>query len=394
MKNIILITFCLFNSILVSNAQVLTSETINKNIIGYWQKIGDGNPSVFEAEKNEIVLVINSDKTIIYYENRRKLGWGNYSVDSMKMFKLNTTMHKNNALLPSPYDVVSVGGYIMQADNKKLVFGYAAVDGTDAVYERMTTKQVDIFYGEKLLSKAFRKKSDELLLEYFKEWQQMEPTNETEMPPDVLDKYQKEAYAFFNDYYSALLEDNEVPKFTIIELSLHNVGNTNLELPSTLEMDSFVNKMTGKKDYRAEIKDEKVYDRIKEDFWGRYFENKLAEQKIEYHKLYNFNPPIYGKKNITYLLLRPDRKRVIDYCMRNNDKKYKNWLFIEKYLYSGGGGVQYDITDTPMIQKLVFNTQLNLLIVDYVYSYSWVKDLYEKKEGKWQFHSTIMNMTE
>lgn len=357
MKSILLITFCLCTSILVSNAQELTLETINKSIIGYWQKMGNGNTSVFEAEKNEIVLVINSDKTISYYENRKKLSWGNYSVDSMAMFQLNTTMHKNNALLPNPNDVVSIGGYITQADDKKLVFGYAPVDGTDAVYERMTTKQVNIWYGEKVLSTAFSKKSDELLLEYFKEWQLMEPTHETETPPAVLDKYQKEAYAFFNDYYSALLKETEVPKFTIIELSLPNVGNTNFGLPSTLEMDSFVNKTTGKKNYRAEINDEKKYNRIvEESFWGRYFEQKLAEQKVEYHQLDNFNPPIYGKKNITCLLLRPDRKRVLDSCMRSNDKKYKNWYFIEKHLCAGGGGVQYDITDTPMIRQLVFNT--------------------------------------
>lgn len=395
MKSIILIPFCLFTSILVSNAQELTLETINKHIIGYWQKMGNGNPSAFEAEKNEIVLVINSDKTISYYENRKKLSWGNYSVDSMAMFQLNTTMHKNNALLPNPNDVVSIGGYITQADDKKLVFGYAPVDGTDAVYERMTTKQVNIWYGEKVLSNAFSKKSDELLLEYFKEWQLMEPTNETETPPALLDKYQKEAYAFFNDYYSALLKETEVPKFTIIELSLPNVGNTNFGLPSTLEMDSFVNKTTGKKDYRAEINDEKKYNRIvEESFWGRYFEQKLAEQKVEYHQLDNFNPPIYGKKNITCLLLRPDRKRVLDSCMRSNDKKYKNWYFIEKHLCAGGGGVQYDITDASMIRHLVFNTQLNLAIVDYVYPYAWCKDLYEKKEGKWQFHSIIMHTME
>jgi hypothetical protein len=54
------------------------------------------------------------------------------------------------------------------------------------------------------------------------------------------------------------------------------------------------------------------------------------------------------------------------------------------------GQHDYDFTDTPMIQNLVFNTQLNLAMVEYVSSYAWVKDVYEKKDGYNKFTITCM----
>ena len=206
--------------------------------------------------------------------------------------------------------------------------------------------------------------------------------------------YQKETYFFFSDFYAERLKSIEASKYTIIEISLNRAGHAVFSLPTEMELDSFVNMFTGKTDYRAEINNEKKYNAIVEgSFWGRYFEKKIDDQKIAYDRLENFLPFFSENKYITYLPLRADRAKVIDYCMRKNDKKYRNWLFIKKYLCSEGG-VQYDVTDTPMIQNLIFNTQLNLAIVGYAYHYSRVKDLYEKKDGKWQFHSTIIDVTE
>lgn len=334
MKNIITlyiilsVKFALFG-------QELSMERLQTSLAGYWK----GN----KFTNNQEVLVINGDNNYEYFKNKVKLDYGNVEIEYRQMFSL-----KFKSCFGDVFTAFgSANNYIWQLPDDKLQFGDSPVDGSDSFFEKMNSKERDEFFGKKLLLKAFKKKSEQLLLQYFSEWQKMESASGSwgAAPARALSAYQKETYAFFSDFYMERLKSVKEPKYSIVEISLTRAGYADFSLLN--------------------------------------FQKKLEDQKISYDRLENFIPSVSGNKNITFLPLRTDRARVINFCMRNNDKKNKNCFFIKKYL-SSAGGAYCDITDTPMIQNLVFNTQLNLAIVEYVSPDHWVKDLYEKKDGKWQ----------
>jgi len=257
---LILCTILLFKFALIG--QELSSATLHTRLIGYWK--GD------KLTNDQEVLVINADKSYQFYKNKVKTDFGTLEIDYHYLFRLNFHSHFGEF---TPMDYPK--GYIWTLPEDKLQFGSSPIDGGDAFFDRMNSKEIDEFWGKKLLSKAIKEQSEQLLIQYF---------------------------------------------------------------------------------------------------------------------LDNFSPAFSGNKNITYLVLRADRAKVLQACLTKKDKKYRNWLFLEKYLCSEMNGQHdYDFTDTPMIQNLVFNTQLNLAMVEYVSSYAWVKDVYEKKDGKWQFYATLKN---
>jgi hypothetical protein len=363
----------------------LTKETLEKKLIGYWKSV--------DLNKDEHIIVFNQDKTYQYFKNKKKLEYGTYIIDFKVMFMIifNSTFKENYY---SEFEYFP--NYISNITAEKLQFGRSPVDGDDRFFKRMKSKEIDNFYGKKLLCKAFRKKSDKLLFQYFKEWQLQDnvPSDISTRLSSDTNQYHKAAQAFFSDFYAALLQDIQVPKYTIVAVGINRIGIADFVIPTTSELDSFVNAKTGYGNYRAQVRNEEKYNTIvKEDFWGRYFEGIMNTKVPTYDTLKNFMPYFYENENITYLTMQSRRSMVVDHCMRNKDKKYKNWYFIKSHLCYGGG-VQYTITDTPRITGLTFNKHLNLAVVDYTYPYNWVSDLYELKDGKWQFYSTIIHMVE
>jgi hypothetical protein len=373
MKNTLIIYISLLFSFAL-NGQELSRETLQASLVGYWK----GNKFTNDKE----ILVINGDNTYQYFKNKVKIDYGNLEIDYQTMFRL---YFNSDFGIFTEMDIAQ--GYIWILPNDKLQFGASPIDGGDSYYDRMNSKEIDDFLGKKLLSKAIKKKSEKLLIQYFSEWQLMESgSGKREIPSKELSTYQKETNHFFSDFYSERLKSVKESRYSIIEISINRTGYADFALPTEFELDSFANSFKSSPDYRVEMSN------LQEKIWGRYFQKKLENQKIAYDRLENFIPDFSANKNVTCLILRLDRAKVIHACLSKNDKKYRNWLFFEKYLSPGiEGQHDYDFTDTPMIQNLVFNTQLNLAIVDYVYTYAWVKDLYERKDGKWQFHSTIMN---
>lgn len=339
---LILYSTLLFN--LAVQGQELSSATLHTRLMGYWKG------SKFTNDQQ--VLVINADKSYQFYKNKVKIDYGTLEIDYHYMFRLNFHSHFGE-FTPMDYP----NGYIWTLPEDKLQFGSSPVDGGDAFFDRMHSNEIDEFWGKKLLSKAIGKQSEQLLIQYFTEWQSMESGSGSQgMPTKELSLYQKETNHFFNDFYSERLKSVKDSKYTIVEISINRIGYTDFAWPTELALDRFTNNL------------------------------------IAYESLDNFTPAISGNKNITYLILRADRAKVLHACLSKKDKKYKNWLFLEKYLCSEMNGQHdYDFTDTPMIQNLVFNTQLNLAVVEYVFSYGWVKDVYEKKDGMWQLYATMMN---
>lgn len=334
MKKIITMYIILFVNFTLYG-QELSMERLQTSLAGYWK----GN----KFTNNQEVLVINGDNTYQYFKNKVRLDYGNVEVEYSQMFRLKF----KSCFGDSFTSFGSANNYIWKLPDDMLQFGDSPVDGGDSFFEKMNSKERDDFLGKKLLLKAFKKKSEQLLLQYFSEWQMMESASGDwgAAPARALSAYQKEAYSFFSDFYTARLKSVKEPKYSIVEISLTRTGYADFSLLN--------------------------------------FQKKLEGQKTSYVRLENFIPAFSGNKNITFLPLRADRARVINFCMSNNDKKNKNCFFIKKYL-SSAGGAYCDITDTPMIQNLIFNTQLNLAIVEYIYTDHWVKDLYEKKDGKWQ----------
>ncbi len=374
-----LILYIIFFFQAALHGQELSSEMLEKKLVGYWKNK--------YADQDEI-LVINEDKTFQYFKNNVKSDYGKLEITFQHMFRLNFTFCTGDVF--TRFDTWN--NYIRKLPDDMLQFGDSPVDGGDCFFQRMSSKEIDNFYGKKLLSRAFRRKSDKLLLKHLKEWQLME--NPGLCPPDETDQYHQEACSFFSVYFSNLLKDVQEPTYAIVGVGLKRIQIVNFSLPTTSELDSFVNIASGYSDYRAYIGDEKMYNNIvMENLWGRYFEKLLGNKDIVYDSLKNFTPLIRGNNHVTYLDGYSRRSEVIDKCMRKHGKKYKKWYFGTMH-HSKAEGFQYYVTDTPQVTQLIFNTQLNLAIVNYTYDYCWVRDLYEKKDGKWQFHSTIMDMCE
>jgi hypothetical protein len=339
---LILFATLLFN--LALHGQELSSATLQTRLMGYWK----GN----KWTNDQQVLVINADKSYQFYKNKVKIDYGTLEIDYHSMFRLNFKSHFGEFT-----EMDYPNGYIWTLPEDKLQFGSSPVDGGDAFFDRMHSNEIDEFWGKKLLSKAIRKQSEQLLLQYFKEWQGMESGSGRQgLPTKELSRYQIETSNFFNDFYSERLKSVTDSKYNIVEISINRIGYADFAWPTELALDSFKNNL------------------------------------IAYESLDNFSPAFSGNKNITFLIIRADRAKVMHACLSKKDKKYRNWLFLKKYLCSEMNGQHdYDFTDTPMIQNLVFNTQQNLAMVEYVSSYAWVKDVYEKKDGKWQFHATMKN---
>lgn len=381
MKKAIIITSLFFSLSLVSSSQPVALDSLNKYIAGYWRLIGEVNPSGFEESKKNIVLVINSDKSIQYYENRRKTDWFTYRIDTTQrtLFKLETSSY--------------LGGYIMEANQINLQFGYSAVDAIDFYFERMSHRQIEYFLGKKELSSAFRWKSKKKIMQFFADWQKMEPSIKIEDPKQALNIYQKEAYKFFSDFHTKAFKEIKEKRFVIVDVSLKNVQSSDFHYPNQAELDSYFEKQTGKKNYRALINDDKKYNLIMDEntnFWKDHFgELALSKLKFETYPLTNFMPYFQSDSNIIFLPLHQERKALIDKYIRRGDRKYHNWDFMKRHLGFPMGGVQYDYTETVEITGLVFNKSLDLAIVDYQYPYTWKRVVYEKVKGTWVFRKTI-----
>jgi hypothetical protein len=365
-----------------SYGQELSAERLQDAVVGYWR--------VLNMPK-EIVLIINKDLTYQYYVDKNKADYGNLEIGFQVMFQL-----KFNSCdgITGLGESGTYNNYIWILPGERLQFGSSPVDGSDTFCERMTQEEISDFWGRKQLTRIFKKKSEALLRAYFEEWQKMEPDISRESPRRKLGAVEEEAYAFFKDFNLEKTDTGQAPKYAIVEVVLGKVETCHFNLPSRTELDSFVNQWTGKKDYRAEINDDKMYDRIVADnLMSHFYEKKLTSQPLQTYRLENFMPSFGRLPNVTFLILRPARHAMLYACMHAKDKNYRNGYFIRNYLHTRIG-VQYDLVATPTIKRLVFNTTLDLVIVDHTEPYEDVKDLYQKINGKWQLHSNIVHISE
>ena len=363
-------------------AQELSAERLQDALVGYWR--------VLNTPK-EIVLVINRDLTYQYYVDKTREDYGNLEIEFRVMFRLKFNSCDGITQLG---DSGTYNKYIWMLPGERLQFGSSPVDGSDTFCERMTREEISDFWGGKQLTRIFRKKSETLLRAYFEAWRNMEPDISRENPRRKMGAVEEEAYAFFHDFNLEKTDTGQVPKYALVEIVLGKVETGQFNLPSKTELDSFVNQWTGKKDYRAEINDDKMYDRIvAENLMSHFYEKKLTSQPVQTYRLDNFMPAFGKQPNVTFLLLRPARRAVLDACMRAKDKNNRNGYFIRNYLHNRIG-VPYDLAATPTIKRLVFNTTLDLAIVNHTEPYEDVQDLYQKINGKWQFHSNIIHISQ
>ena len=264
----------------------------------------------------------------------------------------------------------------------------------------------------KLLQKAYKENSTEMLFEFFDNWANEVPSNEKK----AKDPYVKESHKVFAAFYQPMQMVKRGKRQTmyddkpyyIVQSSLWRIGKAETILYKQKEIDSF---------WIARClpvyADDTAYQRkwlenlppdAWSDFWFNFYNdwgmNSIYVPNVVVESDVEFRPPVHieGKK-VVYLtkkykklldaFLEDDHVDLGEYNImqpaysKGDSRAKQQFLDSAAHIYYGHWGGYWQYETYPEAEQIIFNPEMNRAVVLFRFVYEGGQVILEKQNGEW-----------
>jgi hypothetical protein len=266
----------------------------------------------------------------------------------------------------------------------------------------------------KLLRKAYKEKSTEMLFEFFDNWANEVQSNEEK----AKDPYVAEAHKVFAAFYQPMqMVKRGVRKtmyddkpYYIVQSSLWKICKTDVILYKQKEVDSFMIARILPVYADDTARQRKWLENLPADAWSRHwfnynYKNNSFRESIEMPNVVvksdvRFHPPVHieGKK-VVYLTKKYEKLldaflgdhhvdlgeyNIMQPAYSKDDSRAKQqFLDSAARIYYGHWGGYWQYETYPEAEQIIFNPEMNRAVVLFRFVYEGGQVILEKQNGEW-----------